>query len=273
LIEERAHKQAPDGTPPIIASNLFQHRLPSIQAEQPSRKRVRKLHALTIETVRHHFHLPLKVAAKNLGVSPTYLKQVCRKLGIPRWPYRQMKAFGSFKLCEGTVTTQPTLIELGTLDTTTTASFGSNHTIEHLEGQPASDESSMLMDKRTCENIKRMHALSYNQLNPCVAEQWSQLCRGTLPVTGAPTDPLIAMKNQIQSAIMMHQAVQISQRYPMIPTPNEPANQFANQQTKMEYSSTLSQLLLNNSNGSGVVPPPEMVNRDRRPAHFKTMHS
>ena len=35
-----------------------------------------------------YFHLPLKKAAKAIGVSETYLKTTCRKLGFQRWPFR-----------------------------------------------------------------------------------------------------------------------------------------------------------------------------------------
>ena len=48
------------------------------------------LQAITLEIVQEHFTMPLKRAAKNLGVSTSYLKDLCRKLGIRRWPYRQV---------------------------------------------------------------------------------------------------------------------------------------------------------------------------------------
>eukprot|EP00658_Telonema_sp_P-2_P041078 TRINITY_DN29379_c0_g1_i1.p1 TRINITY_DN29379_c0_g1~~TRINITY_DN29379_c0_g1_i1.p1 ORF type:complete len:267 (+),score=64.84 TRINITY_DN29379_c0_g1_i1:94-894(+) len=42
-----------------------------------------------------HFHMPLAQAAKKMGISPTLLKQVCRKYGIDRWPHRKLKSFGN----------------------------------------------------------------------------------------------------------------------------------------------------------------------------------
>jgi len=42
---------------------------------------------MTEETLSAYFHLPLKTAAKEIGVSETYLKNTCRKLGYQRWPF------------------------------------------------------------------------------------------------------------------------------------------------------------------------------------------
>lgn len=38
-----------------------------------------------------NFHVPINTAARNLGVCVTVLKQVCRELGVQRWPYRKVK--------------------------------------------------------------------------------------------------------------------------------------------------------------------------------------
>jgi len=53
-----------------------------------------KMQGLTFAAVQACFCLPLSVAAKNLGVSKTLLKNACRKLGIRKWPFRQLQAFG-----------------------------------------------------------------------------------------------------------------------------------------------------------------------------------
>eukprot|EP00961_Rhodomonas_salina_P178291 2404702-Rhodomonas_salina.3 len=37
------------------------------------------------------YHLPLKEAAKALGICPTAIKTACRKLGLPKWPYRSIR--------------------------------------------------------------------------------------------------------------------------------------------------------------------------------------
>ena len=43
---------------------------------------------LDLEVMRSRFHLRRSDAAADLGISETTLKQVCRKLGISRWPSR-----------------------------------------------------------------------------------------------------------------------------------------------------------------------------------------
>nr|BAF99249.1 minus dominance protein [Gonium pectorale] len=45
---------------------------------------------LTSADISSYFHLPIKEASKCLGISTTYLKRICRQLGIPRWPYRKV---------------------------------------------------------------------------------------------------------------------------------------------------------------------------------------
>ena len=39
--------------------------------------------------IRELFGIPQPIAAKMLGISLTSLKQVCRKIGVLRWPYRR----------------------------------------------------------------------------------------------------------------------------------------------------------------------------------------
>nr|BDG66343.1 minus dominance protein [Volvox rousseletii]BDG66345.1 minus dominance protein [Volvox rousseletii] len=57
-------------------------------------------HALTRKAdisshdVSQFFHLPIKDAARELGMSTTYLKRICRQRGIPRWPYRKVASLG-----------------------------------------------------------------------------------------------------------------------------------------------------------------------------------
>jgi len=44
------------------------------------------------QDVQNCFHLPINIAAKNLGISVTILKSLCRKNKIKRWPYRKIHA-------------------------------------------------------------------------------------------------------------------------------------------------------------------------------------
>jgi hypothetical protein len=63
----------------------------------PRRKRGEAIRAtdkpvlLTSEMLSTHFGKTLKEAAKALGLCPTALKSVCRKLGIHRWPYKTLR--------------------------------------------------------------------------------------------------------------------------------------------------------------------------------------
>jgi len=42
------------------------------------------------EELAGYFHLPLTSAAKHFGVSETFIKNLCRRYGIQRWPFRQV---------------------------------------------------------------------------------------------------------------------------------------------------------------------------------------
>ena len=46
---------------------------------------------LTEDKLRECFNLPLHVASKKMGICITAIKKVCRKFGIHKWPYREMK--------------------------------------------------------------------------------------------------------------------------------------------------------------------------------------
>jgi hypothetical protein len=47
---------------------------------------------LTTEMLEPFFGTPLRTAAWHMGLCPTALKSVCRKLGINRWPYQQSRS-------------------------------------------------------------------------------------------------------------------------------------------------------------------------------------
>lgn len=47
---------------------------------------------LTLELLEQFYGMPLHVAAKRLGICQTAIKKVCRRLGIKKWPYKEMRA-------------------------------------------------------------------------------------------------------------------------------------------------------------------------------------
>mmetsp|Transcript_15659 Transcript_15659/g.24329 ORF Transcript_15659/g.24329 Transcript_15659/m.24329 type:complete len:247 (+) Transcript_15659:214-954(+) len=50
---------------------------------------------LTLELLQQFYGMPLHVAAKQLGICQTAIKKVCRKLGIKKWPYKEMRLPGT----------------------------------------------------------------------------------------------------------------------------------------------------------------------------------
>ena len=46
----------------------------------------------SIYAISNFFHLPMSAATKQLRIGSTALKKICRRHGIPRWPYRRLKA-------------------------------------------------------------------------------------------------------------------------------------------------------------------------------------
>mmetsp|Transcript_26904 Transcript_26904/g.70764 ORF Transcript_26904/g.70764 Transcript_26904/m.70764 type:complete len:85 (-) Transcript_26904:566-820(-) len=51
--------------------------------------------SLTSADLRAMFHLPLAKAACSLDISPSSLKIICRKLGVRKWPFREVCHFES----------------------------------------------------------------------------------------------------------------------------------------------------------------------------------
>lgn len=48
--------------------------------------------SLTAEEMSKYFHLPIQEVAQKLNICVTVLKQHCRRLGIPRWPFRKIQS-------------------------------------------------------------------------------------------------------------------------------------------------------------------------------------
>jgi len=49
-------------------------------------------HGVSFEELVERFHLPFSQVAEELGICSTVLKKICRRNGIPRWPYRRLKS-------------------------------------------------------------------------------------------------------------------------------------------------------------------------------------
>jgi len=45
-----------------------------------------------MDVLSQYFHLPITQAGRIIGICPTSLKKICRKYGLPRWPYRKVKS-------------------------------------------------------------------------------------------------------------------------------------------------------------------------------------
>lgn len=56
----------------------------------PQVKEIAECECLTLEQLAEHFDKPIRRAAKDLEISLTQLKKVCRIRGIPRWPQRKV---------------------------------------------------------------------------------------------------------------------------------------------------------------------------------------
>merc|ERR1711871_1019688 len=47
---------------------------------------------ITRKVLEDHYHMPMSEVAKKFEVCLTYFKKVCRRHGVKRWPYRQVKS-------------------------------------------------------------------------------------------------------------------------------------------------------------------------------------
>ncbi|KAG6576321.1 putative E3 ubiquitin ligase [Phytophthora cinnamomi] len=70
--------------------------LPRIAAakkvQQRSGHMIALSHELTLEELRPHFDKPIVEVAREFGICTTFLKKMCRRCGIKRWPHRQIRS-------------------------------------------------------------------------------------------------------------------------------------------------------------------------------------
>jgi hypothetical protein len=45
---------------------------------------------ISFDTLKKYFDMPMSYAARSMKISDTYLKKVCLKFNISRWPYRKL---------------------------------------------------------------------------------------------------------------------------------------------------------------------------------------
>ena len=57
-----------------------------------TQSRSSKTSKISYDVLAARFHLPLIDVCREFNVCLTFLKQLCRKHGIKRWPFRQVKA-------------------------------------------------------------------------------------------------------------------------------------------------------------------------------------
>jgi len=63
---------------------------------------------LNLDDLATYFHLPIAMAAKEIGVCATVLKKICRKNKVPRWPHRKIKSLNkSIDALERTLSQHP----------------------------------------------------------------------------------------------------------------------------------------------------------------------
>ncbi|KAL7694336.1 putative RWP-RK domain-containing protein [Plasmopara halstedii] len=69
--------------------------LPNVP-QKKNRQRSARLSALsrelTLEKLRPHFGRPIVDVARAFGICTTFLKKICRRCGIKRWPHRQIRS-------------------------------------------------------------------------------------------------------------------------------------------------------------------------------------
>ncbi|CAI5710575.1 unnamed protein product [Peronospora farinosa] len=70
--------------------------LPRVATQKKSQQRGARLTALsrelTLEKLRPHFDRPIVEVAREFGICTTFLKKICRRCGIKRWPHRQIRS-------------------------------------------------------------------------------------------------------------------------------------------------------------------------------------
>ncbi|KAK1931623.1 E3 ubiquitin-protein ligase [Phytophthora citrophthora] len=62
------------------------------KTKQPNMRLTALSRELTLEELRPHFGRPIVEVAREFGICTTFLKKICRRCGIKRWPHRQIRS-------------------------------------------------------------------------------------------------------------------------------------------------------------------------------------
>ncbi|KAL3660999.1 hypothetical protein V7S43_014015 [Phytophthora oleae] len=81
-----------------VVAQQAEHELPlpvlaaKKKTDQPSVRLTVLSRELTLEELRPHFGRPIVEVAREFGICTTFLKKICRRCGIKRWPHRQIRS-------------------------------------------------------------------------------------------------------------------------------------------------------------------------------------
>ncbi|XP_074567102.1 protein RKD2-like [Curcuma longa] len=87
-VQQAALRTPPPKPPHELGTGGSATRRPDLDIAT-QRERTRRL---DLKEVANYVHLPITEAAKELRICPTALKKVCRRHGLPRWPFRKVRS-------------------------------------------------------------------------------------------------------------------------------------------------------------------------------------
>lgn len=93
----------PPSTPSIITpsttnavtSTTTTTTTPSSSTSTTTSNQISSAGLITKDKLKEYYSMPIQLAAGELGICTTMLKQICRRLGIQRWPHRKIQSLNS----------------------------------------------------------------------------------------------------------------------------------------------------------------------------------
>lgn len=129
---------------------------------------------LSLRELRVHFDKPIVQVAQEFGICTTFLKKICRRCGIKRWPHRQIRSLSrTIQMLHQAEAKAPTAQER--------LKFASQ--IAHLEAQKHAvmedpDTNSKLKRVKKCTGAEAKSASTKNSLSKQFDEETVALSRG-----------------------------------------------------------------------------------------------